>query len=325
MRTFMMTTAASALTLALTAGASAQTFTVEGEVLFMTRTESRELLFVDYSPTVTAVTEDELVDYNWSAGFALSLGYRISEGQSLNLTGFWLAPQKADGLEIDTGENLYSASTSHENPAAPLLPSGDVAYAAQFDFESSLWGIGGNYSFHLWNLAGVDMTGRAGLRYISFTSESDSAFFDEEDDFLGTHNEILATSLSLENNLYGGDIGISLGFPLANNVSFGVDLGLGLYLNDADRSRNVNDPQSGFTLNDSASSSDLAASVEAGASLAWAVMDGVTVQAGYKVMFLSGVADSAEQFANSAVANDDFEADGIALFHGGFAGVNLAF
>lgn len=177
----------------------------------------------------------------------------------------------------------------------------------------------------------------AGLRYIDysedfmFSTDFDDSVFDGDAD--EAHYEV-----DLDNNLFGFQLGGGLNLCLTRNVSAYATGRIGIYNNYVEQTQRIYGPAGPVTINNgpytgedffvNATDNDLAIVGQFDLGARWSVTSHWSLDLGYRVVGLSGVAIAEDNVQRGNFQNLDGIADtqtqGAVLLHGGYLGATFA-
>jgi hypothetical protein len=173
----------------------------------------------------------------------------------------------------------------------------------------------------------------AGFRYINFSE--DFLFSGDTTDFdINGDPTELNYAVDTENNLWGFQLGGGISRCVTNSfTAYGIAK-LGLYTNHIEQSQRIFGPAGNATINNGqfagedfvidASDDDLSLAGQLDLGGRWAVNDSWSVNFGYRVLGLTGVAISEDNVAQGNFQNvlgiADTQTTGSVLIHGGYVG-----
>lgn len=302
------------------------------DALFMTVHRDKDALAIDDSNGKVVLDGREVGD-DWAPGIRATVGLPLGPASALEARGFYLFSLEETSSIFNDSENLEWAFTEEVNPGNDLddINSAEDTFGGEVDLHTSVWGLELNYREHLWNVYGVDVGWLAGARYIRFKDELGLVTYDEENDLPGGgDDDRVIGALDVTNNLFGGQVGLSLGGPLLiDGLTLGADLRAGLYANASSRDRLVDDldeaNDADSFLSDDESTTAFAQGFEINVGLAYEVFPGVAVQAGYQMLMLNNIGTSTGEFEGLADLDADYRPNESVLLHGGYAGIKVAF
>jgi len=289
--------------------------------VYMTRDNNSNRRLLRDNTTNASLFNADQFDYDWEPGVDFAIGYHIDSQNSVEARVLWLDQFSASGnFSIPAANDLILETSIPDligNFAGPL--SGQVSASTDFySLEANWKGM---------QLGSGDLM--VGVRHANL------------DDSFNTFVSVPAIPFTnditweADNRLYGVQIGWN--GTLFEDESAGFSVGGvvkgGIYYNDG-RVRMQNFQTGGFVgrqLFGSAtdSVSETAAIVEAGLTMSMKINEAVYLEAGYQVLYASGVATAASQVGRTSSAFDPntlrADASNNVLFHGGRVGAKIRF
>jgi opacity protein-like surface antigen len=173
----------------------------------------------------------------------------------------------------------------------------------------------------------------AGFRYISFNEDWEFSG-DTTDTAINGDLTELNYRVRLDNNLFGFQLGSGLSYCVTSKLTAYAIAKLGVYANFIEQSQRIYGPAGPGTLNNGpfagqdfavdANDTDLALAGQFDLGGRWAVTSNWSVNFGYRVLGLTGVAISEDNVAQGNLQNllgiADTQTQGAFLMHGGYIG-----
>jgi hypothetical protein len=249
-------------------------FYTMGEILYINR-RSRG------NPTVLDILECDRTDYAPAA--RVNFGYFLECYDSIDVT--FMGPLEHDVTNVLNAPPPLDANIRPSGglPAGSLSPFFDAERQVE-DFDSRLWSLEVNHRRSLWDVIST----YCGFRYINMR-ERYSLFSEQPDGDTG--RLLMQTSA----DMYGGQIGADLIYPLGRHCSIGTKGRFGLFLTDTDVANGlINNGDVVFKNCDTAL--DIAGLVELGVFLNVALTPCWSARVGYEFWYYEGVATIRDQF-----------------------------
>jgi hypothetical protein len=285
----------------------------------------------------------------WHGGFEIGGGwcFGCDCNQALEFVYWGLYPGFGDNIATGTLDSLIDFSNvDYNGGSADLFFDGAAAHRIQFDqtfhsFEANLVGnCGGPMGCGRCGCCSPCHGSRwghswlAGFRYIQFTEDWLFTTDNAETVFDNDASE-LNYEVDLDNNLYGFQLGVGLDYCVTEKFQAYALAKFGVYFNDIQHRQAIYGPLGNGTLNtgDFAgqdyviddSDVDLAFAGQMDLGGRYAISDNWSVDFGWRLLALSGVAITEDNVAQGNFQNvlgiSDTQTTGSLLLHGGYAGL----
>lgn len=283
----------------------------------------------------------------WHGGFEIGAGWcfgcNCNSALEVVYWGLYAAPQETGAT--GTLDSLIDFSDiDYGGGSADLFFDGAAAHQVSFDFdfhsvEVNLVGNGccggpmgcgmcGCCDGRGWGFGWV-----AGFRYINYTEDWTFSSDTTDTVFDGGATE-LNYNVDLDNNLFGFQLGSGLSYCLTDHLTAYVIAKFGVFHNHIEHSQRIfgtlgnatinNGQFAGFEYLIDAEDDDLSFAGQMDIGGRWAINDAWSVNFGYRLLGLTGVAISEDNVAQGNFQNvlgiSDTQTTGSVVLHGGYIG-----
>jgi opacity protein-like surface antigen len=285
----------------------------------------------------------------WVGGFEIGGGWCFGCGcnQALEVVYWGLYPGFGDNIATGTLDSMIDFSNvDYDGGSADLFFDGAAAHRIRYDlsfhsFEANLIGnCGGPLGCGRCGCCSPCHGSRwghswlAGFRYINFSSDFLFSADNADTVFDGSDSE-LNYEVDLDNDLYGFQLGVGLDYCVTSKLQAYAVAKFGVYLNDISHRQAIYGPLGAGTLNtgDFAgqdyviddSDVDLAFAGQMDLGARYAFHDNWSVDFGWRLLGLSGVAITEDNVAQGNFQNvlgiSDTQTTGSLILHGGYVGL----
>ncbi len=276
-------------------------WSVNAGAVFLLRATPHRSPIVEDSASGTTLLNSNFFNFNVAAGADVQVVRRIDRTCAL------------DALEVRYfGVQSWQASTVFDTGAAWQFPnSAGDSPAAEFDsvYRSQLYSVEAN-AHH--NIPSSGLTWLAGARWLQLNDQLNN---------VATNGGVTDYRTTTQNNLYGAQIGLIVR-ALTDDAPFSLSWTskAGVY---GSATRNYWSADSAFLSGDSQGQLAFVGDVNVNAAVA--LSDHISLQGGYQLLWIEGVAIAGDQFAvmQESTTQNGINSAGGAFFHGATAGINV--
>lgn len=304
------------------------TWYIQSEALWLTRTRTDTIPFTAIDTTgwgdMQVIQTTDYLEFDHEAGVRLTLGRRLNEYNSLELSYFGLQDFDGSSEAIDASAGMYSPYSLFMTGLFGYSTGFDQASYHRLEYGSKLHNAEVNFRHRGPTVGSIETDLLLGVRY--FNIKEQFGFFSMQPgggidgvDAYGT-----ATNQS-SNNLVGAQIGGQLHYNATEHFGLAARAKAGLLVNFASQDGTFIQDMGVVNQADySARSEALAGLVEVGLAGHYRIGSHLTLRAGYDVILLSGLALAPEQFdVYSGYFGSSINDRGTVVYHGPSAGFEL--
>ncbi|MEX2113091.1 MAG: hypothetical protein WD845_07885 [Pirellulales bacterium] len=276
-------------------------WTVNAGAIFLTRSTPHRSPILEDSTTDTTLLNSNDFNFNWATGADVQVTRRVDRTCAL------------DGLDVRYfGVQSWQANTSLDTAGPWQFPNSDSSLpAAEFDsvYRSQLYSVEAN-AHH--NIDCTGLTWLAGARWLQLNDQLN---------IVATDSVATDYRTTTQNKLYGAQIGMIVrAVPDDSPITLRWTSKAGVY---GSATRNYWSADSTFLSADG--QGQLAFVGDVNVTAAVALSDHVSLQGGYQLLWIEGVAVAGDQFAvmQESTTQDGINSAGGAFFQGATASINV--
>ncbi len=276
--------------------------TANASILYMGRSDPDDDLIFTYNGTASEFRGDDL-DLDFSQGFQADVTVQVDPRWDVGVRGIFIGHGTSDALGTSNGFFRTSPATAF---AAPTL---------EVDFDSNLASGEANVGYDL----GYNIRVFGGPRYLNFS-----------EDVTITSPTVFTVGAETDNDLYGGQIGVSANWRKGRFVFDALAKG-GVFYNRTSNEVYAEQPIGARIGTFSGDYDHTSYMIEGAVGTRFDLTEYVSLSAGYNFLWLANVATSTAQFPKAGLltSGNGQQTSGIelddVLFHGFRAGLTVRF
>lgn len=285
------------------------------DYLHMWRNDGRNVATTRLDTTNAVVLSSNDADFSGRSGFR-AFGGLAWDQSAVELVYVKLATARASASAVDAGENLQPILPTPF--AATDIDSFEDAFRHTVVRKADLHSFEANYKHQVGTFWGVHTIVLAGFRHARVRDTLLFEALDEANDL----DDVGAYNIRAKNHLYGGQIGAKLhrSLEFLPGLGVGLNVKVGFFANRAQVSH--------FLINEQVTQFDgtnrktsFSTMIDGGLLFTYEPMRNIVFQAGYNVIYITGLALAPNNYASYFGANTG----GSVLYHGPVVGLKVRF